>query len=295
LLYLKASRSAIFENQVMMPVMHTRNNEVDMAHIDVNQVKLFYQDYGDGPETMVFSHGLLMDSSMWDLVVPAFKNHYRIICFDHRGQGQSQDPGCGYHIDQLAEDAAALIATLCKTPVHYVGLSMGGMVGMRVAARYPALLRSIVLLDTSAQAEPWYEKIKYRLMSAMVKCFGVGPVIPSTMKLMFGRSTLKNPEKIEMLQQWRQKLNALNKNILGPVMGVMLRRDGSRELGAIRCPALIVVGDEDRTTPLHCAYHLNAHITDAELAVIEHCGHSSALEKPEQVIELMQHFYSRLP
>jgi 3-oxoadipate enol-lactonase len=286
---------AIFENQVMKPAIFARNNEVDMPHIDVNQVKLFYQVYGDGPETMVFSHGLLMDSSMWDFVAPVFKAKYRIILFDHRGQGQSQDPGSAYDIDQLVEDAAALIATLCKAPVHYVGLSMGGMVGIRLAANYPQHIRSLALLDTSGLPEPWHKKIRYRLMGLMVNALGVKPLIPSVLKLMFGRSTLKNPDKRNMVSHWKQKLSALDKTILGPVMGVMLRNDASYLVNKITCPALIIVGDEDRTTPLHCAQHLNAHIIDAELVVIAECGHSSALEKPEQVIELMQQFYSRLP
>jgi 3-oxoadipate enol-lactonase len=278
----------------MKPVILDRKNEVDMPHIDVNQVKLFYQEYGAGAETIVFSHGLLMDSSMWDFVTPAFKNRYRVICFDHRAQGQSQDPGHGYDIDQLMADAAGLIATVCKTPVHYAGLSMGGMVGIRLAAKYPQHIRSLVLLDTSALPEPWYKKIKYRLMGVIVNAVGVKPLIPSVLKLMFGRSTLKNLDKRNMVSHWKQKLSALDKTILGPVMGVMLRNDASHIVNKIVCPTLIMVGDEDATTPLHCAHHLNDHIADAELAVIAQCGHSSALEKPEQVIALMQQFYSRL-
>jgi 3-oxoadipate enol-lactonase len=278
----------------MKPAILNKNNEVDMPHIDVNQVKLFYQDYGDGPETIVFSHGLLMDSTMWDFVAPAFKAKYRIIVFDHRGQGQSQDLGYGYDIDQLAEDAAALIAELRKGPVNFVGLSMGGMVGMRLAAKYPQFIRSLALLDTSAQPEPWHKKIKYRLMGVIVNLFGVKPLTPSTLKLMFGPSTLKNPGKRDLVLHWKQKISALDKTILGPVMGVMLRKDASHVLNKITCPTLIVVGDEDKTTPLYCAQNIKAHVAQAELNIIANCGHSSALEKPQEVAALMKKFYAQL-
>ncbi len=265
-----------------------------MPSFSVNGCDIYYTEQGSGDKTMLFAHGLLMDNSMWDELVPTFAETYRVIRFDFRGQGQSSNPDNGFDMDTLVEDIAAFIQARSVHAVHYVGLSMGGMVGMRIAARYPKLLRTLVLLDTSALPEPWYKKIKYRLMSVIVQCFGVGPVIPSTLKLMFGHSTFKNPEKTNMLAHWKNKLSTLNNNILGPVMGVMLRPDASHELANIICPTLIVVGEEDGTTPMHCAQHLDAHIMDAELAVIENCGHSSALEKPEQVLALMQQFYSRL-
>ena len=123
-----------------------------MPTLKANDVELFYTEQGTGAETIVFGHGLLMDTTMWDLVAPQFADNYRVICFDFRGQGQSQDPGKAYDIDNLVKDTAALIRSLCTQPVHYVGLSMGGMVGMPLAARHPDLLSSLILLDTSAQA-----------------------------------------------------------------------------------------------------------------------------------------------
>jgi len=125
-----------------------------MASINVNGLEVYYTEQGSGDETMVFGHGLLMDTSMWDAVAPQFANQYRVICFDFRGQGKTADPGQGYDIDTLVKDVSAFIQAISTKPVHYVGLSMGGMVGLPMAARHPDLLRSLVLLDTSAQAEP---------------------------------------------------------------------------------------------------------------------------------------------
>jgi 3-oxoadipate enol-lactonase len=265
-----------------------------MPTMKTNACDIYYTEQGAGEQTMVFAHGLLMDHSMWDFVVPAFADKYRVICFDFRGQGQSVAGGSSFEIDDLVEDTVAFIQAISTQPIHFVGLSMGGMVGMPLAARYPKLIRTLVLLDTSAQAEPWYKKIKYRLMAIIVNVFGVKAVIPSTLKLMFGRSTLNNAEKMHMLMHWKQKLSALSKSILGPVLGVMLRRDICHELGQIDCPALIVVGNEDETTPPSCAKTIKENIPQATLEMISECGHSSALEKPEAVIKLMQRFYLQL-
>lgn len=265
-----------------------------MASISANGIEIYYTEQGGGDETIVFGHGLLMDTSMWDAVAPQFANQYRVICFDFRGQGRTADPGQGYDIGTLVEDTAALIQGISAKPVHYVGLSMGGMVGLPLAARHPELLRSLVLLDTSAQAEPWWNKIKYAVMTFIVNLFGVKPLVPAMLPLMFGKSTLNNPAKREIISYWKQKLLNLKKTIVGPVSGVTKRRDATTELANIVCPTLMVVGDEDLTTPPSCAEHIVAHVANAELKIIPQCGHSSALEKPEQVVAAMKNFYSKL-
>lgn len=263
-----------------------------MPHINVNGLNVFYTEQGTGEEVMVFGHGLLMDVTMWDAVAPQFADKYRVICFDFRGQGQTSDPGHGYDMDMLVKDAAGFIKAISAKPVHYVGLSMGGMMGLRMAARHPELLSSLVLLDTSAQAEPWWNKIKYAIMTLVVKMFDVKPLVPLMLPLMFGKSTLNNSAKRDMASYWKQKLLTLKKTIVGPVSGVTQRDDVTKELNNISCPTLMIVGDEDRTTPLSNAKNIAANIAKIELKIIPQCGHSSALEKPDAVVELMKDFYS---
>jgi len=262
-----------------------------MPTISVNGVELFYTEQGKGERAIVFAHGLLMDNSMWDFVTPHFAETCRVICFDFRGQGRSQDPGQGYAIDTLVEDTAALIKALSDKPVDYVGLSMGGMVGMPLAARYPHLLRSLVLLDTSAQAEPPHNLRKYAAMTWIMRAFGVKPLVSRTLPLMFGKTTVNDPAKRELVKHWRRKLSVLKKTILGPIAGVTQRRDITQELPKITCPTLIITGEEDRTTPVSCAHHMHAYIAHSELQIIPRCGHSSALEEPEQVVAAMKKFY----
>src|SRR5712691_9045337 len=78
-----------------------------MPTIKVNGVNLFYKESGSGPEAIVFSHGLLMDHTMFEPQRAVFEKQYRVIAYDHRAQGESEDPGSGYDMGTLTEDAAA--------------------------------------------------------------------------------------------------------------------------------------------------------------------------------------------
>ena len=104
-----------------------------MPFVNANGVKLFYQDKGEGKETVVFAHGLLWSHRMFSEQVEVLSQHFRVIAYDHRGQGQSESKA-PFDMETVAEDAIALIEQLNLGRVHFVGLSMGGFVGMRIAA-----------------------------------------------------------------------------------------------------------------------------------------------------------------
>ena len=133
-----------------------------MPKITVNGVSLNYQEQGKGEETILFVHGLLFNHHMFDAQVDAFKSNYRCIAFDLRGQGESEVTRKGYDMGNLTRDTVALIKALDCGPCHFVGLSMGGFIGMRLAISHPKLLRSLSLLATSADPEPGENVFKYR-------------------------------------------------------------------------------------------------------------------------------------
>src|SRR5438045_727365 len=97
-----------------------------MPFAELPGVRLFYEDRGAGPQTILFSHGLLWSSWMWRAQLDHFAPRFRCIAYDHRGQGQSELTPSGYDMDTVAADAVALIEKLGIAPVHFVGLSMGG-------------------------------------------------------------------------------------------------------------------------------------------------------------------------
>ena len=259
-----------------------------MSTVRVNGVELYYKESGSGPETIVFSHGLLMDHTMFEPQRAALESQYRVIAYDHRAQGQSQDPEQGYDMDTLTEDAAALIRALGAAPCHFAGLSMGGFVGMRLAARHPELVRSLVLMNTTAEKEKVWNRIRYGVLAQLVKLVGPGPFTPIAVKELFGRTTRHDPAQRAMLEAWTAKLRARPRNIAHSLLAVMNRLDFTSELGAIRCPTLVIAGEDDSAQPPQNSAGLVAGIRGARLVRIPAAGHSSSLEQPDAVIAAMR-------
>jgi len=265
-----------------------------MPTIQANGVNLFYKESGSGPETIVFSHGLLMDHAMFEPQRAAFEKRYRVIAYDHRAQGQSQDPGSGYDMDTLAEDAAALVRALDAAPCHFAGLSMGGFVGMRLGARHPELLRTLTLMNTTADKEKFMNRMRYGSLAQFVKMTGPAPFTSIAVKELFGRATRSSTEKRALLGQWTARLRARPRNIARSLQAVMNRREfRNDELAAIGCPTLIIAGEDDTEQPPRNSMRLAAQIRGAKLVVVPGAGHSSALEQPEAVIAAMEELFRR--
>ena len=151
-----------------------------MPMIRANGTALYYEDTGGSGAPVVFSHGLLWNSALFAPQIAVLKDRYRCVAYDHRGQGRSADDiGRAISIETVTEDAVALIEKLGLGPVHFCGLSLGGIVGMRLAVGRPDLIRSLVLLDTTADEEPY--KLKYKAMTAVARLFGVRFVAPAVM------------------------------------------------------------------------------------------------------------------
>jgi 3-oxoadipate enol-lactonase len=265
-----------------------------MPILQVNNTSIWYESHGEGPETIVFSHGLLWSGEMFHYQESYFKDRYRIITFDHRGQGKT--PGkAPYDMDTLSEDAIALIQTLCDRPVHFAGLSMGGFVGMRIAARRPDLIKSLILLETSAAGEALANVPKYGILNLIVRFLGIQPVVPAIKKIMFGESFLKDPAKREELSYWEGVLSANNpKTITKAVEGVIYRKPVLPELHRIKCPTLILTGEEDVATPIPKGQQIQQHIKGSTFVRIPKAGHSSTIETPEAVNKAIEAFLQGL-
>ena len=130
--------------------------------ISVNGLEVAYRF--DGPEdghVILMTNSLMSNYSMWDWNVPALADRYRVLRYDKRGHGGSQTTPGPYSISQLADDAVALLDALNIQKVHFIGLSMGGMIGQQMGARYPERVYSLSLCDTASEMPPrnlWEER-----------------------------------------------------------------------------------------------------------------------------------------
>lgn len=262
-----------------------------MPKMSVNGVSLNYSDTGgDGP-AIVFSHGLIMSGEMFAAQIKRLSKRYRCIAYDHRGQGGSEVSEDGYDMDTLTDDAVGLISQLGATPCHFVGLSMGGFVGMRLAARHPELVKSLTLLETSADTEPEENVPKYRRLNFVARWLGLGLVVGKVMPILFGKTFMADPARAADREIWRKHIVGNHRiGITRAVKGVIERNGVMDELGKITCPTLVAVGDEDTATVPVKSERIVAAINGADLKVIPQAGHSSTIEQPELVSDLIEVF-----
>ncbi len=267
-----------------------------MPKIFINNVNYYYTDSQIGDEIIVFSHGLLWSGQMFHKLENHFKKKFRIITYDHRGQGQTEAPADGYDMDTLYDDAVKLIETLCPNQkVHFAGLSMGGFVGMRLAARRPDLLKSLILMETSADAEPLENVSKYRTLNKVVKWLGTWAVVSKVMPIMFGQKFLNDPSrKAEKKEMERQMKLCKAPGITKAVEGVIDRKPIYDELANIKLPTLIMVGTQDVATVPAKAERIHSVIENSKLVYIEGGGHTSSIEEPEQINKAIETFLENI-
>jgi 3-oxoadipate enol-lactonase len=269
-----------------------------MPTLQVNDTSLHYEDSGPGSsgQTIVFSHGLLWNTALFAPQARALQEKYRCLRYDHRGQGKSADSDRrSIDLGTLTTDAVALIDKLVGEPVHFVGLSMGGFVGMRIAARRPELLRSLTLMDTTAEPEPDANVTRYRLMSAAARRFGVRPLVGQVLPILFGKTPLADPARERDRSHWREQLLANRRSIYRAVNGVLERESVVGELDRITAPTLVLVGAEDAATGVHGAEGIHRGIPGSQLVVVPEAGHSAPVEQPEAVTRALEEFLSGLP
>ena len=121
---------------------------------------------------------------------------------------------------------------------------------MRVAAHHPELVRTLTLMNTTATKEKLANRIKYAFLAQMVKIFSPAPFTPIDVKELFGQTTRLSAERRAMLDEWTGKLRARPRNIARSLQAVMNRRQfRAEEMAAIRCPTLIITGEDDTAQP----------------------------------------------
>ncbi len=262
-----------------------------MERIDVNGTGLAYVDAGRGPETVVLSHSFLVDHRQFAAQIDALADQYRVIAFDHRDHGASARAESPYTLDDLVDDAVGLVDSLDAAPCHFVGLSTGGFVGMRIALRHPDRLRSVVLMDTDARSERLVARVRNKGMLTALRLFGTEPLMGPTMKLMFGPTFLGDDRRREEAASWRERIASNDAAALIRFgKAISSREDVLDDLRAVDLPALVVVGEHDKALPPATARALADAIPGAELFVVPDAGHLCTIERPDEVNDVLVSF-----
>ena len=262
-----------------------------MPTMNVNGAELFYEEHGSGQETIVFGHSLLFSGRMFDDQIAELKDHYRCVTFDFRGQGKSQVTQSGYDMDTLTEDARQVIERLGCAPCHFLGHSMGGFVGIRLAVRQPKLVKSLILVNTSADSEAAANLPKYRLLNFIARWVGAWAVASNVMPIFFGPKFLSDPARKQARIKWRQEIVANHPiGVTRAVKGVITREDVNDLLNKIRAPTLIIAGEQDVPLPPEKSKRMHACIPNSRLVIIPNAGHMAPVEEPEAVNAAVKEF-----
>jgi 3-oxoadipate enol-lactonase len=265
-----------------------------MSYFEVKDIKLFYEVKGnpDGKETIAFFNGVMASASSWAYQIPVFeKLGYRIILHDFKGQTMSDKPEGEYTFKQHAEEAKALFDYLGVKKLHIIGTSYGGEVAMRFAIDYPNDTKSISIIDSVSELD---ETLKlfvggWKTLASMDDpegfFWGMAPSI-------YSNSFIKANK--EFLQSRAAALKNIPRDYFKGQISLYNTFEHdlhmTDELSEIKCPALVIVGEEDILKPYKFSKLLAEHIPNSEFAVIPGCGHVAIFEKPNVLNTLLLGF-----
>ncbi len=240
-----------------------------------NGIEINYEIAGEGP-WVVLSHSLACNLHMWDEQMAGLTKKYKVLRFDTRGHGLSSAPPGPYTLEQMADDVKGLLDALGIKQAHWVGLSMGGMIGETFALKYPGVFQSMVLADTTSRRPPnadqmWGERI------SVAQQQGMAALVESTLARWF-TEPYRNTHKDVMARIANDICNTPVAGFVGCCQAIA-KVDLLDRLKEIKCPALIMVGDQDHGTPPEMARQIHANLSGSELLIIPSAAHISNIEQ----------------
>jgi 3-oxoadipate enol-lactonase len=231
-----------------------------------------------GPEdapVVVLSSSLGSDLRMWDAQEPDLAERFRVVRYDTRGHGRSPVPDGPYTIDDLADDVVALLDRLGVDRAHVVGLSLGGMTGLRLAARDPERVDRLVALCTGphlAPASAWTDR------AATVRAEGTAAVAEAVVGRWFTPGYLEaHPDVRKAGEQMVADTPAEGYAACCEVIAAMDLRD---DLPRITAPTLAIAGADDPATPPYHLERIASAVPDARLLVVPDSAHLANAQQP---------------
>ena len=254
----------------------------------VNGIETNYEIHGraDAP-WLTFSHSLACSLRMWDPQIEAFKNDFRILAYDTRGHGDSEAPKGPYTLDMLAEDLRQLLEQLQIKKTHYVGLSMGGMIGQTLVLKKPDLFDRVVLADTGhAQTPETLKQWEERIRTAETK--GMQPLVQGTLERWFTKD-FRDREK--------DAVGGIAKLIQStPVPGyvgcchAIAKLNTTAQLKDIKRPVLAIAGEQDAAAP--GTRYIGENVPGAKLVMIPQAAHIANIEQADAFTRALREFLS---
>lgn len=249
-----------------------------------------YHCHIEGPTTapaVVLSHSLATNFNMWAPQVGALSPGYRIVRYDTLGHGGTDAPPGPYSLGRLTDDTLALLDALEIERAHFVGLSMGGMIGQALALKAPERLTSLVLCDTTSrippEARPVYDE---RIRTAETQ--GMEPLVEPTLARWFTPSF--RARRTDMVANIGAMIRATPPAGYVGCSHAIAALNLTDQIKAIRLPTLILVGADDPGTPVADSRVIHEQISGSKLEVILSAAHLSNIEQAAEFNRLLTGF-----
>jgi 3-oxoadipate enol-lactonase len=259
-----------------MPIFHT------------GAADLHYEQHGRGDVPLIFGHGTLISSAIWrDLYFPLLPPEWRAYALDFRGHGASRGAQGDCTFVQMAEDIRVLAQELALGSFVYVGLSMGGGVGLQLALSHPDLLRGLVLLSPVTGLGP-IGSPAFRL---------VGPLMAGRrflLRLALAAAATRRPTRDELDRVVDQAV-VVTRTTLRSYLSSRNRIEGIELLASLRVPTLLVIGGRDRVIPVSQQKRLGDILPNCKTVVLPEEGHAAAAEVPARLVDEIRSFMDALP
>ncbi len=271
-----------------------------MPTVSANQCEMYYEvdDFTDpwttDTETVWLQHGVGRSTRFWYHWVPPLARHYQVIRRDMRGHGQSADPGPDHRwsLDELVTDMHAFMDALGLQQVHYVGESIGGILGVLFATRWPERLKSLTICNSPTTIRPAGtralsgEQGNLHKLLASQGSVGWGRLMIER-KIISGHS----PEHIAwVLKEWAKTPAHVLQGITRTLDGA----DTAPLLPQVGVPTLVLAPANSPITPLADQLSMRTEIPNARIAIVEGPGHEIYVDRPEECLSALQSFLESL-
>lgn len=256
-----------------------------MPFLAIRNLSMHHQVTGRGPPVLLL-HGLGSSVEDWEYQLPALAPHHRVIAADMRGHGRTRGPAGPYSVSMFASDTAALLERLEPGPVHVVGISMGGMIGLQLALDHPARVRSLVVVNAGPRLDfdTAGDRLRLALRLALVRIAGMRVVGRKLAREMF-----PEPGQQEFRHKVRTRWARCDRRCYLASIRALLGWDVRHRLCEITCPVLVVRGVLDQTPMDITGRHL-ARMPHARRVVVEGSRHATVIDRAEEFNRLLLGF-----
>lgn len=259
-----------------------------MGMMEINGTRLFVEDTGGAGPAVIFTHALFFSGHMYAHQIQSLKENYRCITVDWRGMGRSAKPLGGYDVDNLARDVMSLADALRLDRFHWVGMSVGGVTGLRNAAQFPDRILSLAVGGASAEAEPLEKLQRYETLLADY-ARDPASILDRVSAVLYGKRFREAPEYAQAYAAERARIIDNDGPAVQRAAAPILRRVDIRYmLGHVKCPTTVFVGAEDAANGPEKAKVIAENVAGAKLHVISGAGHQPNVEAADEVSTILR-------